>query len=53
MHLGFVGHRGMHVTVMVTVDRRHADDQLCNMVIVVAIVDRTAEYPPPESRGDV
>ena len=42
-------HVRMHVHVMMVVNRRHADDELGDMVIVVAVVDRAAKNSPAET----
>ncbi len=53
MHFGIVRHVRMHVHMMMIVNRRHADNQLRDMVIVVAVVNRAAEYSPAESGVDL
>ena len=46
MHSGLMRHRCMHVRMMMVMDRNHADGQLRDMVIFIAIIDAAVKNPP-------
>ena len=53
MNFRIMRHVRMHVHVMMVVNRRHADDKLGDVVIVVAVVDRAAKNSPAETGIDL
>ena len=48
MLLRFVRHICMHVHLVMIMDRNHADNQLCHMIMIIAIVDGAAKNSPTE-----